>query len=285
MLLSPVSGRGARVCNLWLPDTTRPIAREDKHDENALAAYLLSGRLHDHRPIGRPILRRRLGRLVLEEVEGLPLVVLPQVFNPAVFRSSSLLARAVLDLQPPARDSRALDMGCGSGIGAVFAARKGYQVTAVDLNPAAVRCTGINARLNSVEEDVDVKQGDLYAPVEEQRFDLVLFNPPFFVGRPRDDLDSAWRGEGVLQRFTEGLPSALRAGGNALVVMSTDGETDVLLGGLAERGLRSEVALRREYATEILTVWQIEEGSAAEVSPERPPETTGTAVAAAAVRT
>jgi hypothetical protein len=43
----------------------------------------------------RAMLSRRVGRLVLEHIDGLELVVLPDVFNPAVFRTSPLLAEAI----------------------------------------------------------------------------------------------------------------------------------------------------------------------------------------------
>src|SRR5205823_1604642 len=109
----------------------------------------------------------------------------------------------------PGGPGRALDMGTGSGIGAVFAARAGYRVVGVDLNPEAVRCARINALMNRLEDRLEAREGDLFAPVAGERFDLILFNPPFFRGEPRDALDMAWRSVDVLERFAEGLPSAL----------------------------------------------------------------------------
>ena len=76
-------------------------------------------------------------------------------------------------------------MGTGSGVCAVFAARHAHRVVAVDINPGAVRCAALNALLNHVEARIEVRQGDLFAPVARERFDLVLFNPPFFVGAQR----------------------------------------------------------------------------------------------------
>src|SRR4051812_23698325 len=99
----------------------------------------------------RPFLRRRLGRVVLEHVDGVPLIVLPEVFNPVVFRTGALLGRTVASsaAAAPHATSRALDLGTGSGVGAVFAARRGYPwVIAVDVNPEAVRCVRLNALLN-----------------------------------------------------------------------------------------------------------------------------------------
>lgn len=207
----------------------------------------------------RPWLRRRLGRAVVERVEGVPLLVLPEVFNPAVFRSGAFLARTVAhaaELAPAGPEpGRALDMGTGSGVGAVFAARRGYRVMAVDVNPHAVRCARINALMNRLEERIEVRRGDLFQPVEGERFDLVLFNPPFFLGEPRSALDRAWRSSDVLERFAAGLPSALVPGGRALVVLSTDGAGEVLLAGLRQGGFIVRALARRGYGNEELTAY------------------------------
>jgi len=206
----------------------------------------------------RPVLRRRLGCVALEEIDGVPLVVLPEVFNPAVYRTGTLLARAVASWTPPEEsrlDSiRVLDMGTGSGVGAVFAARRGFQVVAVDVNPEAVRCARINALLHHLEERIDARQGDLFSSVAGERFDLVLFNPPFFRGEPTGDLDRAWRGTDVLERFAAGLSVALSPGGTALLCLSTDGDGDALLAGLRDGGFRIETAVQHDFGNEIVTV-------------------------------
>lgn len=199
----------------------------------------------------RPLLRRRVGRLALERVDGVPIVVLPEVFNPKLFRTGVWLARAI---PAPAAGATALDMGTGSGIGAVFAARLGYRVTAVDVNPHAVRCARLNATLNGLEERITVRHGDLFAAVAGERFDLVLFNPPFFRGAPRGALDAAWRGEGVIERFAAGLPAVLAPAGRALLLVSSAGGADAALGAHAPVGMRLAPVLRRGFAGEVITI-------------------------------
>ena len=204
----------------------------------------------------RPVLRRRLGRVTLEEIDGVALVVLPEVFNPAVYRTGTLLARAVTAWTPAghSEDIRVLDVGTGSGVGSVFAARRGFRAMAVDVNPEAVRCARINALLHHLEERIDVRQGDLFSPVAGERFDLVLFNPPFFRGEPAGDLDRAWRGTDVLERFAAGLPAALAPGGTVLLCLSTDGEGDALLARLRDGGFGIEPAVQHDFGNEIVTV-------------------------------
>jgi release factor glutamine methyltransferase len=208
--------------------------------------------------VQRPFLRRRLGQVCLESVDGVPLIVLPQVFNPVVFRTGTVLARTVASspwARPRAEGSRALDLGTGSGVGAVFAARRGHhQVTAVDLNPEAVRCARLNALLNGLEDRIEAREGDLFSPVAGETFDLILFNPPFFRGAPRSPIDLAWRGTDVLERFAAGLPAALAPGGLALLLLSTDGDGPALLDALARGGFETEPAARQDFGNEVVTV-------------------------------
>lgn len=211
----------------------------------------------------RPFLRHRIGRTVLERVEGLPLLVLPTVFNPALYRTGPLLVQALATLPVPSSipehgdKARALDMGTGSGLGAIFAARMGYHVTAVDINADAVRCARINALQHHLEACIDVRQGDLFEPVQGECFDLVLFNPPFFRGRPRNTLDAAWRGADVLERFAAALPAALKPGGVGLIVLSTDGDCQALLRELERIPMTIEVVRRRHFGNEIITVYNV----------------------------
>jgi release factor glutamine methyltransferase len=206
------------------------------------------------------LLDRRHGRLTLEKVEGVPLLILPQVFNPVLFRSGVHMARALMRY-PPERGHHVLDLGCGSGIGAIFAARSGARVTAVDINPEAVRCTQINALLNGQEEKIEILEGDLFEAVVGHLFDLVLFNPPFYRGRPRDLADNAWRGIGVFERFTQGLDSALAPGGRAFLVLSSDGAGDELLKLLAQVGFQISVASRQDLVNEIISVFEVRRAS------------------------
>jgi len=206
----------------------------------------------------RLLYRHRHRRLVLENIDGLPLVVLPDVFNPKLLRSGEFLVRQLTrpDLLKPR--SRVLDLGSGSGAGAVAAARAGCDVVAVDINPHAVRCTRINALLNLVEQHVDPRHGDLFAPVPGERFDVVLFNPPYYRGTPRDDGDRAWRSPDVIERFAAGLGDHLTPSGHALLVLSSDGERDCFLHALQAGGFRSQVVAEHDFLNEQMWVYQVQ---------------------------
>jgi HemK-related putative methylase len=193
----------------------------------------------------------------LERIGDSPFLVLPSVFNPKVPRTGEFLA-SMLDANRVNRDSRVLDMGTGSGVCAVFAAKHAARVIAVDINPVAVRCAGINAVLNHVEDRIDVRQGDLFAAVPGEQFDLILFNPPFLRGTPRDDRDRAWRSSDIAERFTAGLRDGLKPAGYALVLLSTFGDAGHFLEQFYRAGLEVSVAAERRFVNETLTIFKLQ---------------------------
>jgi HemK-related putative methylase len=196
----------------------------------------------------------RYDRLKIERVLGVPIVVLPSVANPKSLRTGAFFASR-LDGRLVGADAEVLDMGTGSGVCAVFAARHARRVVAVDINPGAVRCAAVNALLNHVEARIEVRQGDLFAPVARERFDLVLFNPPFFVGAPKDARDAAWRSSDAPQRFAAGLADHLKPNGAALVLLSSIGDACRRYEAeLRARGFRLEVFARRRYINETVTI-------------------------------
>ena len=202
----------------------------------------------------------RYRQLMIEHVHGVPLIVLPQVFNPVLFRSGEFLAHSVesspLLNQDDYQTRLVLDLGCGSGIGAVFSALRGARVVAVDINPEAIRCVRLNAILNHVDDRIEPRFGDLFEPVKNELFDLVLFNPPFYRGQPKDNLDLAWRGEDLFERFATSLGSHLTSKGAALIVLSTDGEGQCLLNALEASGFVIMQVAQRDYGNEVITVYQ-----------------------------
>ncbi len=82
---------------------------------------------------------------------------------------------------------RALDLGCGCGILALFAARHAKHVVATDISEAAIRYTQINAGLNGFD-NIECRLGSVFEPVAGETFDLIVSNPPFVIG-PSDHFE------------------------------------------------------------------------------------------------
>lgn len=77
----------------------------------------------------------------------------------------SQICYRVLQLAPPARPMRLLDIGCGEGRNAVFFARNGYQVTAFDTSPKGVDKT------KQLAADAGVEVSAFVANINEFRLD------------------------------------------------------------------------------------------------------------------
>lgn len=106
------------------------------------------------------------GRIILEIPET---IYCPQ-------EDSFLLANAMERMAPRLRDSRFLEIGCGSGFLSILAAKMGAVVTASDLNPDAIEATEKNAKDNSVH--ITTVYSDLFASITGI-YDIIVFNAPY----------------------------------------------------------------------------------------------------------
>jgi methylase of polypeptide subunit release factors len=122
----------------------------------------------------------------------------------------------------PARsEGSMLDIGCGPGGLALVAAQRGSRrAVGTDITERAVEVSRFNARLNRL--DAEFLVGDLAAPVANERFDLVVSQPPFILKSPGSEpiayLHGGPRGDSILIRLLRGVAASLRPGGEALVL-------------------------------------------------------------------
>jgi release factor glutamine methyltransferase len=208
-----------------------------------------------HRAL-RGAIARRHNAYCLETVLGAPILLVPGVLNPVLMRSGAYFAGQLARL-PLTDAARVLDMGTGSGVCAVLAARRSRHVVAADINPAAVFCARANVQLNGCADRVEVVHSDLFGGLAGRRFDLVLFNPPFLEGPPGDAGDRAWRSEDVAARFARELPVHLASDGEALVLLSTFGRPQLFLEQFERRGLRLSLVASREFVNERLLLIRV----------------------------
>ncbi|MEL6353868.1 MAG: carbamoyltransferase C-terminal domain-containing protein [Cyanobacteria bacterium J06627_28] len=120
---------------------------------------------------------------------------------------------------PQYLSDQVLDLCCGSGVQGLVASRYAEQVTAVDINPRAIRFARFNAQLNGVL-NIQFHLGSLYAPVEDLTFDTILANPPF-VPSPSDELrfrDGGNTGEDILAAIIQGSAQHLTPKGRLFIV-------------------------------------------------------------------
>lgn len=114
---------------------------------------------------------------------------------------------------------RAVDIGCGAGVGAIVIARarREAQVLALDINPLALRLTTVNAALAEVA-NVEIAHSDVLKDVQGN-FDLIVANPPYMA----DPSERAYRhgggalGAGLSLRIVEQALPRLTPGGSLVL--------------------------------------------------------------------
>ena len=142
----------------------------------------------------------------------------------AVSGSSMFLSH--LTIRTPV--ASALDVGTGTGVQALLASRHAERVVGTDPNPRALSFARFNALLNDVP-NVEFREGSLFEPVGEERFDLIVSNPPFVVS-PDDDYlyrDSGAPGDEISRDVVRGAAEHLAPGGTATVLIGWIENPDV----------------------------------------------------------
>jgi len=161
-----------------------------------------------------------------------------EVYNPS--DDSYLLLRHV-QISP---GQTLLDMGCGTGLIGIHAAKAGAEVIAADVNPHAVECT----RRNAVRNNLRIKtiESNLFEKIHGN-FDVIAFNPPYLpdCSKTTSWVERAWSGgsEGtdIILEFMDEAWKHLSPGGQIVLILSS-------MGGL----LKVLRAAKERYTTELL---------------------------------
>jgi release factor glutamine methyltransferase len=209
-----------------------------------LLAHVLSlQRIRLYTDIDRPLDKAELGRfrdLVRRRAAGEPTQYLIgyQEFYGRRFKvdaraliprpETELIAERILRAFPKDQAARFADIGCGCGtLGLTLAAeRPTANVVLTDISPDAVALARENAVLNDVAARVDVRVGDLTAPLGDDVFDAVVTNLPYVPDAERHTLPVHIReheppvalyggpdGLDVYRRFVPAIARHVRPGG------------------------------------------------------------------------
>lgn len=145
-----------------ITQSERPFSATEAHSLAGLIQRRLAGE-----PIAYIVGQR--------EFFGLPFIVTPAVLIPRP--DTELLVELALEKLPP--DGQLLDLGTGSGAIAVAVAhqRPDARVTALDASAEALAVARQNAAQNHAR--VRFLLSDWYAALDDERFDLIVSNPPY----------------------------------------------------------------------------------------------------------
>ncbi|MFI8947457.1 methyltransferase [Streptomyces sp. NPDC053750] len=113
--------------------------------------------------------------------------------------------------------SAALDLGTGSGIQALHAAVHATRVTATDVNPRALHTAALTLALSGARP-ADLREGSLYAPIDDdETYDLIVSNPPFVIspGARLTYRDGGMGGDDLCRSLVQQTGERLNEGGFA----------------------------------------------------------------------
>jgi release factor glutamine methyltransferase len=178
------------------------------------------------------LVARRAAREPLPYIVGhrefwnLDFEVTPAVLIPRP--ETELIVEAALAIVPPDAHATIADLctGCGCVAVALARERRASQVIATDISEEALVVARRNVRRHGVSDRVDVRRGDLLAPIVEA-CDLIVANPPYVAARVKPALQPEVRdheptvalfggddGLGMLERLVGDAPTRIRSGGS-----------------------------------------------------------------------
>ncbi len=133
--------------------------------------------------------------------------------------SPSSRTLAEMTVRPSVR--RALDVGTGSGIQALQASGHAEHVVASDTNRRALAMAEFTTALNGIG-NVSTRHGSLFDPVADERFDLIVANPPFVISPESrfDYRDSGLPSDELCRRIVAAAPRHLDERGWCQLVAS-----------------------------------------------------------------
>jgi len=204
---------------------------------------------------------RTAGWVVVPHGDGRLLTDVPRHYGGQAVRvyvgPDSLLLAASLPQQP---GLRVLDLGAGCGIQGLLAVRAPAAVTLLDIEPRAVRFCAFNAVLNGVQERTLCLEGDLYAPVPGERFDLIVSLPPYLPVPNGLSVSSIAGGGpdglGVIRQVMAGAADHLTPSGRLVFLCQTlgDGTGPFLARTPQPPGVRWSMELRAGFPAEMLAL-------------------------------
>lgn len=177
-------------------------------------------------------LRRRLRREPLQYIEGeaafreLRLRVDARVLIPRP--ETEVLVDEVLRWAAGRGALEAVDIGTGSGAIALSLATEGrfVRVVATDVSTDALAVARENQRRTAPGASVEFREGAGYAPLGDERFDVIVSNPPYIAlgeagslapevreWEPAGALFAGETGLEVIRELVAGAPAHLRPGG------------------------------------------------------------------------
>ena len=161
------------------------------------------------------------------------------------------------EVKKQSKGKSVLDMGSGSGIIAVAAKEAGAKsVLAVDINPDAIKLIQ--------SKEIKARVSNLFSKIKQsEKFDLIIFNPPYLPEDKREPKESSRatsggkRGDEIIIRFLKQAKPHLNKDGKILLLLSSltpKNEINLLM---KELNLKSKAIASKKLFFEELEVLEL----------------------------
>lgn len=147
-----------------------------------------------------------------------------------------------------------LEIGTGSGIVAMYASRLTDNITVTDINFDACELARKNFEDNGIE-NIEILFGNLFEPVKNRKFDVILFNTPYLPTENDEVLDDNLNyafdggldGRKVIDLFLNEVKNYLNDGGIVQLIQSSLCDNDKTLDILDKQGFVAEIAVSEHF--------------------------------------
>ena len=170
-------------------------------------------------------------KLIKKLIEGVPLqhITHQQEFMKLMFYvdenvliprpDTEILVEEVIKLAKSINAKKILDLCTGSGAIAVSLVKyiEGSQITATDISRKALSIAKLNATNNNVEDKITFVSSDLFQNISEEKYDIIVSNPPYIKRKVIKTLDKEVKREPIiaLDGGNDGLDFYKKIIGNA----------------------------------------------------------------------